>query len=244
MNPAEVILSYTMMVIILLSLTTFSVVVVIKMRREKNALENEMLRARLEEKESTLNNISREIHDNFGQQLNLLYMTLRMTRNPKVRDKDDMSDFAEELVSRLIEATNNYNRSLNSDLLRESSLYDGIVREAERINQLKQAKCRVLVTGTRRAVPVETRFMLLRIVQESMGNALKHADADNITVRLGFQPDSLMLSIEDDGTGFDPMAVNGQGMGLENMRFRANEIGAAFALESEIGRGTSIMLRI
>ena len=73
---------------------------------------------------------------------------------------------------------------------------------------------------------------VLRIAQEALGNALRHAEASRIDVRLESRSGRLTLSVTDDGCGFDPSAVRGQRLGLTSMEERAAELGGALTVES------------
>jgi PAS domain S-box-containing protein len=79
---------------------------------------------------------------------------------------------------------------------------------------------------------------LLRILREAITNASRHGRAEKITVRL-WQDEHVHLTVEDDGTGFDPGAPS-RGFGLVSMRERAQAVGATFALESRVGEGTRV----
>jgi signal transduction histidine kinase len=74
----------------------------------------------------------------------------------------------------------------------------------------------------------------------------KHASAGNVDVILARRAESVLLIIEDDGVGFDPMAVGGasQGFGLLGMQERAGLVGAMLEIESSAGQGTTILVRM
>ena len=91
--------------------------------------------------------------------------------------------------------------------------------------------------------PVE--HAVLRIVQEALANAVKHARPDRITLRIKEDGTDVLVSIADDGNGFDPeRAAERHGMGLSLMRERAAELGGEFQLDSIPGRGTTIHIRL
>ena len=101
---------------------------------------------------------------------------------------------------------------------------------------------RLTVIGEPRAFPPHMEEQLLRIGQESVANAVRHAQASRITVELRYEAERLALYISDNGQGFDMEAVsrrNGH-WGLTNMRERAKEIGAEWKVVSTPGRGTTI----
>jgi signal transduction histidine kinase len=85
---------------------------------------------------------------------------------------------------------------------------------------------------------------LYHIAQEALNNALKHAAASSVTVRLYQTDEGVTLEIADDGRGFDPNRVNGGGMGLGNMSARAKAIGAAIEIHSRPGEGTQVKVRV
>lgn len=85
----------------------------------------------------------------------------------------------------------------------------------------------------------EVNTTLYRILQESLTNITKHADAKKVVVELQQQAGRIDLSIEDNGTGFDP-TQNTTGFGLQGMRERAAALGGKFCLHSQAGKGCQI----
>jgi len=85
---------------------------------------------------------------------------------------------------------------------------------------------------------------VLRIAQEAIQNALRHANADHVAVSLGGGDRRLLLRVEDDGVGFDPAApeVRSRRLGLTSMEERARRIGATLEIASEPGGGTTVRL--
>jgi signal transduction histidine kinase len=93
------------------------------------------------------------------------------------------------------------------------------------------------------SLPAGAHEAFLRVTQEALSNAARHARATKLRVSLGTALDNLRLSIEDDGAGFDTnRAPRGQGIG--NIRTRADEFGGTFELASHPGRGTTIVFSI
>jgi len=91
-------------------------------------------------------------------------------------------------------------------------------------------------------LPIETA--LYHIAQEALNNSLKHAQARSVTVYLTRTPQGVLLEVVDDGRGFDPGHVNSGGMGLSNMRARAEAIGAALEIDSRPGAGTRVRVLV
>jgi two-component system, NarL family, sensor histidine kinase LiaS len=84
---------------------------------------------------------------------------------------------------------------------------------------------------------------VLRVVQAALANAVKHAQPDRIRLRLHHQDGQVVVTVADDGAGFDPsLATQRHGMGLGVMRQRVAELGGSFQLDSTPGRGTSVQV--
>jgi signal transduction histidine kinase len=90
---------------------------------------------------------------------------------------------------------------------------------------------------------VATEVVLLRVCQEALANARKHAAAQTVAVRLGYDPDAVRLEVSDDGTGFDPDQVSG-GYGLRGMYARVSEAGGTLAVASVPGAGTRVSAEV
>ena len=95
-------------------------------------------------------------------------------------------------------------------------------------------------------LPPEAETNLYRIVQESLNNVYKHANAGRVAVMLRKVNDEVVLIIEDDGDGFDvgKTAGNGGGFGLPGMLERAALVGGTYEIESGKGKGTTVFIRV
>jgi signal transduction histidine kinase len=105
----------------------------------------------------------------------------------------------------------------------------------------------VCTKGRLRRLPVEVQGAMLRIVQEAVANAVRHAEASTVSITLAFRPRALRVTIADDGRGFrvepDFRAYAGH-WGLLGMRERAQQIGAKLRVSSVPGRGTTATLEV
>lgn len=103
------------------------------------------------------------------------------------------------------------------------------------------------ITGARAHFPTAVTYQLLRIAQESIANAFKHARADNILITLDMDDRQYRLVISDDGAGFDPNLKDPSGaphFGLIGMRERASKIGASLDIASQPGNGTTVTVTL
>jgi signal transduction histidine kinase len=105
------------------------------------------------------------------------------------------------------------------------------------------------VAGTPRPLTPSVEANLLRIAQEGVSNAYRHARARRITMRLAFEPRSVVLSVIDDGSGIESASGGGDGrrgmeQGLEGMKERAAEIGGKLSITGAPGGGTEIRVEV
>jgi signal transduction histidine kinase len=125
--------------------------------------------------------------------------------------------------------------------LTETRLGDLLRQLAEAITGRARLPVTVEVEGEC-ALPPDVQVALYRIAQEALNNVAKHAGASQATVSLHCLPDQVTLCIADNGCGFDPGAVSPEHLGLSIMRERAEAVGAALTVRSEIGRGTEVVV--
>ena len=88
------------------------------------------------------------------------------------------------------------------------------------------------------------KSIIFRITQEFLQNSIKHANCKNIFVLLKDTDNSLVLTLKDDGKGFNINALNAGGIGLKNMKKRTELIGGQFKLESLDQKGTTLTIEL
>ncbi|UCH60361.1 MAG: sensor histidine kinase, partial [Anaerolineales bacterium] len=94
-----------------------------------------------------------------------------------------------------------------------------------------------------RPLPIEIEQALFRIVQEGLANVARHSKAGNVEIDLRFNLDHLILTLSDDGQGFEPKS-SPTGFGLRSMNQRAESLGGNFTIDAVPGRGTTLTCRI
>src|SRR5688572_22229928 len=199
------------------------------------------------------NRLAREIHDTLAQGLAALTMQLE-TADALIGAGQGVDARLGSTVSRalsLARATLDEARGSVLDL-REAPLDGRSLREALDViaadaRASGNVAISVEVTATRaadRSPPPAIERALFRIAQQAVANALRHASARRISVRLTQAADSVTLRIEDDGDGFDAGAVPADRFGLVGMRERARLLGGTLVIESAPGEGTAIDVRL
>jgi signal transduction histidine kinase len=209
----------------------------LRARQELQELSARLLSAQEEERRS----ISRELHDEVGQSLSALLME---AGNAAARVSPDSTEIRRhvESIKRLAEASVQVIRNM-SLLLRPSMLDDlGLVPalEWQAREVFKRTGLRVQVTADENAseLPDEHKTCIYRVVQEALHNCARHAQARNVTVEVLQQPSQIMLSVADDGRGFDARRV--RGLGLVGMEERVHHLGGSLRVNSRPGSGTMI----
>ena len=113
----------------------------------------------------------------------------------------------------------------------------------EKMTRGTKVKTSVSVVGTMPGFPADWEDNLVRIGQEALTNVLRHADARVFSACLVFGPTGLNLDLQDDGRGFDPSARS-DGLGLLGMSERVESMGGTFRIESSIGKGSVVRVRL
>jgi PAS domain S-box-containing protein len=116
----------------------------------------------------------------------------------------------------------------------------GALHQLARQSAGRGARVEFVTTGTPAALAADTEDNLLRVAQEALANALRHARAGAIAVELDYTPDGVRLRVRDDGGGF--ALPDARGFGLVSMRERAQRVGGELTIASRVGAGTEVAL--
>jgi signal transduction histidine kinase len=206
---------------------------------------NEVNNARIEIQQSTLNNISQEIHDNVGQLLSLTKMQLNLLEAQEVKDNNLISE-AKDNISKAMTDLRDLAKGMSSDRIQLLGLYDSVTQEALRINKVGRLQVQVNSNGTKKEPEHKKQLVVFRVIQECFQNILKHAQANHVLVTFTYQPDSFHVVIKDDGVGFDyqPGSPSSEGLGLMNIFNRIHLVGGEVTLNSAPGAGTSVHIKV
>jgi two-component system, NarL family, sensor histidine kinase UhpB len=199
---------------------------------------------RLLEIEKVRNNIARDLHDDMGSALssiNILSQVALVEKNGNTQSYlqriGDQSARMMEDMGDMVWSINPRNDSMGQVLIR--------MREfATEIFELKNMDYQFSEKGTEHLIlNADHRKNLFLIYKETINNAAKYSQATKIEINIQQQDHTLIMSIKDNGNGFDEQKVKA-GNGLRNLRERAKEINASFELKSTVGVGTEINLKV
>jgi signal transduction histidine kinase len=195
------------------------------------------------------NRLAGEIHDALAQSFTGISMQLGVAQEEMaakegdplchIRLADEMAQFGLAEAQRSV-------LSLRSSSLRESGFVTALQRLVERSNVANRLRCDFrsdCIPEERLSLRVQHE--LLRIAQEAISNAVRHARPTLIIVTLRWDPPNLVLQIADNGSGFSKALLEqSDGVGLGSMRERAAQIDAKLEIQTAVGQGTSIIVTV
>ena len=191
--------------------------------------------------------IARELHDQLGQQLTALRLTLEMLKAQSVGTElrvqvETLEALALQLDQDVAFRVWELRPTVIEDLGLQTALTKYVGTWSTHFGIHAQ-----LHTGqtTDKRLPSEVETTMYRLAQEALNNVAKHARADRVDVVLERGSEHVSLIIEDNGVGFDVSDAEtlGQGLGLVGMRERASLVGAHLQIESTLGLGTTVIVR-
>lgn len=189
--------------------------------------------------------LAREVHDTLTQGFASIAMLLDAARD----DLPPGSPAARRVEQAMRTARDNLAESrrlvhaLRPAPLDRTHLAEAVRELTTRLAEETGTEVYTVVTGRPAALPPSTEGELLRVVQESLTNARRHARAMSVSVTLSYLGDVLAIDVQDDGTGFAPAARH-TGVGLITMRERIAAVHGTFAVESSPGEGTTVTVTV
>jgi two-component system, NarL family, sensor histidine kinase UhpB len=216
-------------------------------RAETERARTELLTRLVFAQEDERRRIAREMHDQFGEQLTALARRIALLKDACASHTE-----AHEHVGALETIAHRLDRDVDHLVweLRPTAL-DDLGLRAALTNYVQDWSTRVGISahlhtsglwGDR--LPSEAETTLYRIAQEALTNVAKHSQAGIVEVILERRADHVLLIVEDDGVGFDPGETRPQGFGLVGMHERAALVGANLQIESAVGQGTTVLVRM
>jgi signal transduction histidine kinase len=191
--------------------------------------------------------LSRELHDGLAQQLGLLNLRLSRAaapdRSPEVRARNL------EAAKRLVEAASLEARQAITALRTGRVTWEEFTRTlgvfADEFSNNHEVEVRLTTRGSLPVVEADLQAEVLRLLQEAFSNAVRHGGARTIDVGVAGEPGALEVTVQDDGSGFDPQAaLAGAGIGLKSIGERLERRAGTLRLLSAPGRGALIHGRL
>ena len=225
-----------------------------RLRKARERLRR-LARQNLVAEEDERRRIARELHDETSQTLSGLALQLQaLVGIAEVSDNQDTKFITglKKVQSLTVQVHREVSRiisDLHPALLDTLGLVPAVRQCAETRLQPLEINVSVKIKGAERRLSPDIEATIFRVIQGTIGNIAQHSQAKNATIVLEYQPYELLLSISDDGQGFDVSEItdveeSGRGRGLFSMRERVGYLGGTSGVESEIGVGTTAWARV
>lgn len=194
--------------------------------------------------------MARDLHDTLEQQLTGVAMQLEsIAKSPDARTPEFANRIG--LASRMLQHSREEARRSVWDLRNKILENHGFAAALESLATSAAIDggpvVSTIITGSRAHLPSAVTYPLLRMTQEALANALKHAQAQKIIIELEMTPQHYRIEITDDGRGFDPKSSDPQApphFGLIGIRERASKIGASVEISSRPGYGCRVTIQL
>jgi hypothetical protein len=197
--------------------------------------EREIIETQIEIREETLRNISWELHDNIGQLLTLAKIQLQNTTEANIKE-------VSETITRGLSEVRSLSKLINPEAINTIELKEAIQLEIDRFNRLNFIDSSLTILGIEKKIDKKHNIIIFRILQEFFSNTIKHSRASSLKVILDYKDEILNITAQDNGIGFNSDTKN-NGIGLINIKKRAQLIGAEVKFVSDKNEGTSLKIQ-
>ena len=212
-------------------------------RKELRGLSRKLVEAQEEERKS----ISRELHDQVGQMLTALRMelgNLEELRDSPGEDFPEHLNAAKTLTEQTLRSVRDMAMGLRPSVLDDLGLASALKWQAREFARRSGIPVDVRIEGSVERLPEGHRTCVYRVVQEALTNCARHAKASSVRITCHGSEHLVIVTVEDDGIGFDPRRATGHGVGLLGVEERVRELGGKVSIFSEPRKGTLLRAEI
>ncbi|MDN3689568.1 sensor histidine kinase [Cyclobacterium jeungdonense] len=230
---------------VIMAVFIIAIVIIHRQRQIKNRhkiqllkadYENTILNAEKEIREQTLLYVSQELHDNIGQLLSLTKLVLNNPDGSSVYE-------GKKLINQIIREVRSLSKSINKDYLSSLKFEDFLAEELGKIERSGFCATTFEKLGNSfEGLEGDKKLVLIRMVQECLNNAIKHASPTLISIKIYHEAGVPTLLIRDDGVGFDPES-DSSGLGIKNLKSRIKAVNGQVEVVSGINEGTEIKIQ-
>ncbi|MDP2744168.1 MAG: GAF domain-containing sensor histidine kinase, partial [Dehalococcoidia bacterium] len=219
--------------------------------KQKEQMRGNLLRQIISAQEDERKRIARDLHDETSQALTALTMHLEsvVRKPPEAEEMKASLKKIQGMATRTLEDVHRIIFDLRPSLLDDLGLIAALRWYAQYRLEPHGVTVNIETRGPERRLPGEIEAALYRIAQEAISNIAQHAQAKRADLCLEFKANSLVLTVEDDGAGFDAGKVvrsddKKRGLGLMGMKERAELLGGVLDIRSRNGHGTRVTLAV
>ena len=170
-----------------------------------------------------------------------------LKRNNQTTPEEDavLFDKTDALLDEAYQKIRGLAHTKNAGVIANEGLLPAILNMAKKATVPGRLKIEVVPFGLDERIDPTIEVNIFRMIQEILTNAIKHAEANEITIHLTQHHDILNIIVEDNGKGFVPKKIDTkEGMGLPNIEKKIEHMGGTFTIDSSLGKGTSILIDI
>lgn len=247
----ELIFTIAAVIVVLLFLGVLFMLTMIYYDKKKRSMvesfSQTLLQTRLEIQEETFKSISQEIHDNIGQSLSFIKLNISTLESKLASPIKETLTESKELLSKSIQDLRDIARSLSPDFINEIGLENAIKQQLQLLEKTGNYTIHFTAQGEQHKHDQHKELVVFRIVQELLNNIVKHAEASEIKASMDYQQQQLIITIADNGKGFDTATAHStanNGLGLRNMQSRMTLINGFINIKSISGRGTQATIEL
>jgi PAS domain S-box-containing protein len=211
-------------------------------REQFQALAERLRRAREEER----TRVARDLHDQIGQILTAIKLDLTWMGRHLPKGKDELRERLQSTIGLINEGVRSVRKicsGLRPGVLDDLGLAAAIEWQASEFASRTGIECVVSVPASELTLEGEQSTEFFRIFQECLTNVMRHAEARTVSVTLREDAGELVLTVADDGKGFDESQVS-ESLGFLGMKERAQVCGGSLEIASQPGTGTTVTLRV
>lgn len=204
--------------------------------------------AMLEGQEEERKRIANDLHDRLGSMLStvkLLFSALDNKIDKAVDENKQQYNKATNLLDEACIEVRRISHNLSTGMVSNFGLQPALEELSDSINESKIISCKLLVYGLEGRLELAVEVGIYRMVQEIVNNILKHAQAKNIVIQINKYEDSINITIEDNGVGFNVEEKKSSGgLGLASIEARAKKLSGTYTIDSSLGRGSISIIDI
>ena len=213
--------------------------------RNKESELRRALRRAVELQEDERKRVARELHDEVGQALTSILIRLK-TLQEEEADNSAISDRLDDLrtlTAQTIEELRRLAMDLRPAALDSLGIVPALQWYTQQIAERTGLDIKFRGPDKFERLPLETELILYRVAQEGITNAIRHGKAQSIEITLGRDPQTIRLTITDNGKGFNPIGTN-HGLGLVGIRERVELLDGNFSVKTTPGAGAQLLIEI
>ena len=210
--------------------------------------QKDLLQSTIDSQEKERKRIASDLHDGVGAMLSAAKLNLNMLGTGAIPPEELKEAVGEtkEMINETIETVRRISKALLPSSLEKFGLSQALEELCEKLTSSVTAVV-FYEQGEGATIEVSKQLLIYRIVQELVNNAIKHAEASEISVKFNWREGGLLFEVNDDGKGFDLKAIQGdikKGVGLYNIENRASLLNGEVTFDSQPGQGTNISITV